>query len=204
MINRPKYKVARKLGPAVFDKTQTQKYAVRAARRNPVMRKNSRPKTAYGLQLLEKQKAKVTYGLTERVFSRYVNTISTSKSRTNNTEKLIETLECRLDNVIYRLGLANSRQFSRQMVSHGHIRVNGQKVTIPSFCVSIGDKISIKEGSLKSKMFEGLDEKVKSYKFPSWLNYSPTEKVFLIQGMPKIAPAEIMFDIPAIFEFYNR
>ncbi|MFZ2038761.1 MAG: 30S ribosomal protein S4 [Minisyncoccia bacterium] len=204
MINRPKYKVARKLGPAVFDKTQTQKYAVRAARRNPVMRKNSRPKTAYGLQLLEKQKAKVTYGLTERVFARYVNTISATNARTNNTEKLIETLERRLDNVVYRLGLANSRQFSRQMVSHGHICVNGQKVTIPSFAVSVGDKISIREGSQKSKMFENLDEKMKSYKFPSWLNYDPAKKVFIVQGMPKLAIAEVMFDIPVIFEFYNR
>jgi len=203
MINRPKYKVARKLGPAVFDKTQTQKYAVRAARRNPVARKNSRPKTDYGLQLLEKQKAKVTYGLTERKFANYIKDASKTKGG-NTTDKLITILESRLDNVIYRLGLANSRQFSRQMVSHGHIRVNGQKVTIPSYAVLAGDKITIKEGSLKSKMFEGLEEKMKSFNFPSWLNYDPAKKTFIIQGAPKVAPTEIMFNIPAIFQFYNR
>lgn len=203
MINPPKYKVARKLGPAVFDKTQTQKFAVRAARRNPVARKNSRQKTDYGLQLLEKQRAKVTYGLTEKKMVNYVAAVSKLKN-VNTNEKLIETLERRLDNVIYRLGLANSRQFSRQMVSHGHIRVNGSRVTIPSFAVSVGDVISIKEGSQKSKMFEGLDEKVKSFNFPSWLNYDAAKKVFIIQGMPKLAPTEVMFNVAAIFQYYNR
>jgi small subunit ribosomal protein S4 len=203
MINPPKYKVARKLGPAVFDKTQTQKYAVRAARRNPVVRKNTRQKTDYGLQLLEKQRAKMTYGLTEQKMVNYVAEVSRLKG-VNTNEKLVETLERRLDNVVYRLGLANSRQFSRQMVSHGHIRVNGKRVNIPSFAVSVGDKISIKEGSLKSKMFEGLEEKMKSYNFPSWLNYDPAKKVFLVQGMPKLAPTEVMFNVAAIFQYYNR
>ena len=203
MINPPKYKVARKLGPAIYDKTQTQKFALRAARRNPTAKKNSRQKTDYGLQLLEKQRAKATYGLSEKKMVNYVNDISRLKG-VNTNDKLVEALERRLDNVVYRLGLANSRQFSRQMVSHGHIRVNGKRVTIPSFAVSLGDKISIKEGSLKSKMYEGLEEKMKSYNFPSWLNYDPAKKVFLIQGMPKLAPTEIMFNVAAIFQYYNR
>ncbi len=200
---KSKYKIARKLGPQVFDKTQTQKYALRAARRKPVMRKNSRPKTDFGLQLLEKQKAKMTYGLRERQFATYIKTIS-EKKVPNTSEKLMELLERRLDNVVYRLGLTNSRQFSRQVVSHGHIRVNGQRVTIPSFQVSIGDKITIKEGSLQRPIFATLEEKLKSYNFPSWLNYDPAKKTFIIQGMPKIAPTEVAFNIPAIFQYYNR
>ncbi|MEI6420105.1 MAG: 30S ribosomal protein S4, partial [bacterium] len=183
--------------------TQTQKYAVRAARRNPTAKKNSRQKTDYGLQLLEKQRAKATYGLTEKKMVNYVAAVSRLKG-VNTNEKLIEILERRLDNVVYRLGLANSRQFSRQMVSHGHICVNGKRVTIPSFSVSVGDEVSIKEGSLKSKMFEGVEEKMKSYNFPSWLNYNPSKKVFLVQGLPKLAPTEIMFNVAAIFQYYNR
>jgi len=203
MINKAKYKVARKLGPNVFDKTQTQKYAIRAARRNPVSRKNSRPKTDYGLQLLEKQKARVTYGVNERQFAKYVKTILDKKGG-NSTDKLIETLERRLDNVVYRLGLANSRQFSRQLVSHGHIRVNGERVTIPSYQVSIGDKVTVKEGSLKRPIFATLEEKLKTYNFPSWLNYDPEKKVFLVQGAPKLGVAEITFDVPVIFQYYSR
>jgi small subunit ribosomal protein S4 len=202
MIHGSKYKIARKLGAQVFDKTQTQKFALRAARRNPVSRKNSRPKTDYGLQLLEKQKAKVIYGLNERQFANVVKKVTSAKG--NVAEKLIEILERRLDNVVYRLGLVNSRQFARQTVSHGHIRVNGEKVTIPSFQVSVGDKVSIKEGSLKRPIFAGVEEKIKTVNFPSWLNYEPAKKVFLVQGLPKMGVAEIPFDIAAILQYYNR
>ncbi|MEI8339262.1 MAG: 30S ribosomal protein S4 [bacterium] len=203
MIRKSKYKVARKLGPAIFDKTSTQKYAVRAARRNPVAKKNSRPKTDYGLQLLEKQRAKAFYGITEKQFSNYVSAILAQKG-VNNNEKLVESLETRLDNVVYRLGLVNSRQFARQVVSHGHIRVNGSRVNIPSYKVKVGDKITIKEGSLKRPIFATLEEKLKTVNFPSWLNYNPEKKEFNIQGMPKIVPTELPFRAAAVFEFYNR
>lgn len=201
MINKPKYKVARRLGANVFDKTQGQKFNEREARKKS--EKRSHPKSDYGLQMLEKQKAKVTYGVNERMFAKYVKSIL-EKAGANSPEKLISILESRLDNVVYRLGLATTRQASRQMVSHGHILVNGLKITIPSYAVSIGDKITIREHSLKKGLFSNLDEKLKDHNYPSWLAFDLTKKECRVQGAPKVSPTEVNFDTAAVLNFYSR
>lgn len=201
MINKPKYKVARRLGVNIFDKTQSQKFNERLARRKE--EKRPRPKSDFGLQMLEKQKAKATYGVSERMFAKYVKSIL-EKAGANSPEKLVSILESRLDNVVYRLGLAPSRQAARQMVSHGHIKVNGLKITIPSYTVSIGDKITIRESSASKGIFTNIDEKLKNHNYPSWLAFDITKKECKVQGAPKLASAETNFDPTAILNFYSR
>lgn len=201
MINKPKYKTARRLGANLFDKTQTQKFAGKVAQRKAERR--PRPKSDYGLQMLEKQKAKATYGVNERMFAKYVKSIL-DKAGANSPEKLLSILESRLDNVIYRLGLAPSRQAARQMVSHGHFRVNGVRVTVPSYQVSLGDKITIREASAKKGIFANLDEKLKDHTSPSWLVLDWGKKEAKVQGVPKLSSLETIFDSTAILNFYSR
>jgi small subunit ribosomal protein S4 len=201
MINKPKYKTARRLGANIFDKTQTQKFAVKEANRKT--EKRPRPKSDYGTQMLEKQRAKVTYGVSERMFAKYVKSIL-EKAGANSPEKLISILESRLDNVVYRLGLAPSRQASRQMVSHGHIKVNGLKITVPSYGVSIGDIITIRESSLKKGIFTNIDEKLKTHSYPSWLAFDIKKNECKVQGAPKLAALETNFDPAAVLNFYSR
>jgi len=202
MINKPKYKTARRLGANIFDKTQTQKFANKEAQKK-TDKKRPRPKSDFGLQMLEKQKAKMTYGVSERMFAKYVKSIL-EKAGANSPEKLISILESRLDNVIYRLGFAPTRQAARQMVSHGHIKVNGLKITIPSYAVSINDKITIRESSAAKPLFAGLAEKLKTHAYPSWLALDITKNEAKVQGAPKMGPNETNFDTAAVLNFYSR
>jgi small subunit ribosomal protein S4 len=197
----PKYKIARRLGPSLFEKTQTQKFALRAGAKKPVMKK--RPGTTFGVQLIEKQKARFTYGVGEKQFKKYVEVVLAKKGA-NINEALLQTLECRLDNVAYRLGFAKTRQAARQFVSHGHIDVNGKRITIPSYKVSVGEIISIRERSKTSPLFKDLSENLKNQKVPSWLALNIDKKEGKIQGLPKIPQNEIMFDISLIFQYYSR
>jgi len=203
MKTGPRYKIARRLGAAVFEKTQSQKFALRSQTDKASSNKKRKATSEYGAQLLEKQKAKVTYGLGERHFKNYVNKVLSKKSATASDD-LIQVLEKRLDNVIFRLGFAKSRQASRQMVNHGHFDVNGKRETIPSMQVKIGDVITIRERSKTKPIFKDLDEKLKDVKVPSWLALDVAKKTAKVQGAPKMTPAEIAFDIQAIIQFYNR
>ena len=198
----PKYKIARKVGAPVFEKTQTQKFAMRDARRKAAKSGKPRAKTDYGLQVLEKQKARYSYGLGERQFSKYVKNAVASKGDSSNV--LLSTLESRLDNAVVRSGMVPTRAFARQVVTHGHILVNGKKVSYPSYEVSVGDKISIREGSKKSAMFTALDEKMKSYTVPAWLKYYPEKQEWEVQGQPTIGKTDVMFNIGVVLEFYSR
>jgi small subunit ribosomal protein S4 len=201
MINKPRYKTARRLGNNIFDKTQGEKFLTREARRK--VEKRGRPKSDFGLQMLEKQKAKVTYGVSERMFAKYVKSIL-DKAGANSPEKLVSILESRLDNVVYRLGFAPTRQSARQMVSHGHIKVNGVKITVPSYGLHLGDKITIRESSNKKGLFVNIDEKLKGHNVPSWLAFDAVKKECKVQGAPKLSPIEVNFDSAAVLNFYSR
>jgi small subunit ribosomal protein S4 len=192
----PRYKLARRLGRGLFEKTQTAKFALRET-------KGRATEVKHPLQLLEKQKARFMYGVSERQFSKYVSE-AVAKRGVNSVEMLYASLERRLDNVVYRIGFAPTRQAARQMVSHGHITVNGTKVTIPSYRASIGDKIAIREGSKKSPMFASLDERLKERELQSWIKFDHDTKVAEIQGMPKMNQGETLFDLGAVIEFYSR
>jgi len=202
MINRPKYKLARRLGTALFEKTQTAKFALREGRRT-VEKGRPKAKSEFGLQMLEKQKARYNYGIGERQFAKYVAE-ALAKKGSKTDEVLFDRLETRLDNVVYRMHLAPTRQASRQMVSHGHIMVNDVRITIPSYNVKVGDKIKIREASAKKVLFANLADKLKDTRPPAWLNFDPETRVGQVEGKPKLIKSELPFDIAAILEFYRR
>lgn len=202
MIIGPKYKIARRLGANIFEKTQTPKFALRQERKTG-KKPSFRPKGQFALQMLEKQKARLTYGVNERQFKKYVKE-SVAKKGVNTVQALYERLEMRLDNAAYRLGFAPTRLAARQMVSHGHITVNGRKVDVPSYNLAIGDKLSIRVGSLKKPLFQGIDEKTKKVAVPSWLSYDADKKVASVEGTPKHNPTETLFNLGQVIEFYSR
>lgn len=196
----PKYKISRRLGVAVFEKTQSPKYAARLARR--VDTGSRRPKTEYGLGIIEKQKARYSYGITSKQFTNYVKKALDTKGDSVNL--LITSLESRLDNVVLRAGLAPTRSAARQLVSHGHVQVNGKTSTIPSMHVRIGDKISLREGSLKKGVYANVDDKLRAVKLPSWLKLNFDKKEFTVDGIPTVQPTELLFNPNSVLEFFSR
>ena len=200
MISKPKFKICRRLGPGVYDKCQTSKFSVTSGKFGS---KGKRPKalSEYGTQLIEKQKIRFSYGLTERQLSNYVKKASHIKGA-GTAEKFYEELESRLDNAIYRMGLSNSRRAARQMVSHGHFIVNNHKVTIPSCEVKIGDIIKIREGSKTKKIFDNLTERLKDYNSPVWISFDP--KIMEGKVLAKPKNVETFLDLNTVLEFYSR
>lgn len=201
MITGPKYKIARRLGTNIFEKTQTQKFALRQERKGG--KGPWRPKTDFGMQMLEKQKARFSYSLTERQFSKYVKE-SVAKKGVNSINALFNRLEMRLDNVVYRAGFASTRLFARQITSHGHILVNNKRVNIPSYAVSVGDVITIRPASLKKPVFATFDEKMKEAKVSSWLSFDAEKREVKITATPKYSSGEQAYDLRAVIEFYSR
>jgi len=203
MIIKTKYKIARRLGAPIFEKTQTQKYAQSEQRRGKSKKRTKRGQvTDYGVQHNEKQKARYTYLMGERQFSNYVKESLAEKGKT--TDLLFTKLELRLDNAVSRIGLATTRSGSRQMVSHGHIRVNGRKVDIPSYRLKIGDKISIRPGSLPKPLFANLAERLAEHKSPSWITFDLKKNEGEVQGLPKMENEELLFNLGSVIEFYSR
>lgn len=205
MKTGPKYKIARRLGAPIFEKTQTQKFTLSESKKGgaSTARRRGGPKSDYGKQMIEKQKARYSYLLTEKQFSNYVKEALATKGA-NNVPTLYSFLERRLDGAVLRMGFAPSRPFARQLVSHGHILVNGQRVTIPSYRLSEGDTVSIRKGSTGKGMFVGLDERLKTITVPSWIKFDYETKTGTVQGMPKVENADLLFDLNAVFEFYSR
>ena len=141
----PRFKQCRRLGLNVCGHPKAMDRATRGTSRA------DKKLSPYGLQLLEKQRLRAYYGVLERQFSNYVKKAMKSQGETGTV--LVQLLECRLDNLVYRLGLASSIRQARQMVVHWHILVNGNKVDRPSYGVSVGEKISLREKSKKNSMF---------------------------------------------------
>lgn len=164
------------------------------------------PPTEYALLLKEKQKLKNWYNLSERQFRKYVKEILTKRKKTGEDlgKILIQKLEKRLDNVIYRLGFASSRDQARQLVSHSHFLVNEKPVNIPSFETKVGDVISVKPQKQKKKFFQELKEKLKNHKLVSWLELDLNNFKGKIKKEPN--PEEVMppVEISSIFEFYSK
>ena len=197
-----KYKIGRRLGAGVFEKCQTPKFVASEARHSKNS-KNRRPKmlSGYGLQLVEKQKVRFMYNLSEKQFSNYVKKAVSQKSEPS-TNYLFELLENRLDNVVYRLGLSPTRRSSRQMVSHGHILLNGKKNNIASAEVKVGDVISVREGSKNTNLFTDIVKNSKDYSYPNWLTFNPESLSGTVAGKPK--NIEGFIDLNTVLEFYSR
>ena len=203
MIIKTKYKLCRRLGVGIFEKCQTQKFTLSETRKSGNRRlKRRKMVSEYGSQLLEKQKLRFAYGLREKQLSRYVKE-AIAKKDANIAESLYIRLETRLDNIVYRLGLASTRAMARQMVSHGHIMLNGRKVTVPSCQIKMGDQVTIRKGSENKVIFADLKEKNKNIISVNWLNFNLSKKEGKMVGLPKLENQEI-FDFKSILEFYGR
>lgn len=155
----------------------------------------------YGTQLRSKQKAKRMYGVMERQFVNYYKKAVTHEDSATDLKQLLER---RFDNVAYRLGLAGSRSQARQMVSHGHLLVNGKKMNIPSYQVKVGDEISIKETSKNKSYFKGLTEKLQQSQLPSWLTLELADLKGKVVSMPSKEDLKDTIDANQIIEFYSR
>lgn len=161
----------------------------------------------YLTQLREKQKVRRIYGLLEKQFSRLINEANRiSGNGVLPGETLLQLLELRLDNVIYRAGFATSRRSARQLVSHGHFLLNGRRVDIPSIRVKIGDNITIREKSAKSGYFSQIDEISKNtFQAPlSWMKSDIKKLTVSITGLPKRDEAELDIKEQLIVEYYSR
>ncbi len=166
-------------------------------------RKHRSNMTEYGIQLKEKQKIRNVYGVSEKQFSSYVKAATEVKGA-NPVDSLFNRLERRLDNVVFRLGLAQSRVQARQLVSHGHIVVGKNKVTIPSYQVREGELVQVREGSQKSPLFTTAAEKIQHASIPAWLLADATKLSAKVTGAPKYDKTELGFNFQSVIEFYSR
>jgi small subunit ribosomal protein S4 len=168
----------------------------------PGMQAKSRKKISeYGIQLREKQKVKRAYGMLETQFEKYYNIAERMKGKTG--ENLLKLLEMRLDNVVYRLGLADSRPQARQTVMHGHILVNGKKVDIPSYIVSVGDEISVKKKSADIDRFKEIRE-TEARPMPSWLSMDNATLTGKVVSEPARDDIDLTIEEHLIVEYYSK
>ncbi len=199
----PVCKLCRREGNKLFlkgDKCYTEKCPFKRRSYAPGQHGQLPPKISeYGIRLREKQKAKRTYGLSERQFKAYFEKSLKWKGVTG--EKLLELLERRLDNVIYRLGISSSRAQARQLVRHGHIKINGKKVDIPSFQVKMGDLINVKEAT--SARIKAAMEKAEK-KGPKWLSLNEGELQGKVEAIPLREDISEPITESMIVEFYSR
>ncbi len=157
-------------------------------------------KSEYGAQLLEKNKARIIFGISERQFSNYVAKALRAKGETGDS--LLRMLEMRLDNVVYVSQFAVTRVQARQMVTHGHFMVNGHRVDVPSFQVRVGDKITLRDNMKNSPLYAGLD-KLKDYA-PKWLKVDLKKIAVEVASIPEKDELEKSIDSQTIVEFYSR
>jgi len=162
-----------------------------------------RPKVSdHGLQLMEKQKAKYTYGMLERQFLRFFNEASRASGITG--ANLLSLLERRLDNVVFRLGFADSRSQARQVVRHGHIKLNGRRTNIPSCLVKVDDTVEWRKESTRSEYYKVLVEKIEDKDIPAWLSLDKGSMAGKVMALPEPAEIRTNFDEKAIVEYYSR
>ena len=165
--------------------------------------KRQKKKTEFGMQLASKQKIRFSYGLMEKQFSKYITQALKNKKETEGS--IIRSLENRLDNVVYRLGYAKSRGQARQLVNHGHFMVNGRPVNIPSFKVTKGDKIELKERSFNNAYFNNVKTEIKKYAEPQWLRIDKEKLTGEVIGVPTLEDSGINHeDLYTTIEFYSR
>lgn len=163
-------------------------------------RRTNRKVSEYGSQLKEKQKAKFIYGVLEKQFRLYYNKAKKMQGITG--ENLLVLLERRLDNVVFRLGIANTRRQARQMVTHGHITVNGKRLDIPSAFVQVNDVIGIKESSRSNALFRAIAESDNKLSVPAWLTAG--ELGGTVTRFPNRDEIDVPVDEQAIVELYSR
>src|SRR3989344_3535050 len=204
LLIKSKFKIAKRLGAAIFEKTQSQKFALSEARSAGSKKtRGGRGGSDYGRQLLEKQRVRYTYGLSERQLSNYAQA---AFAEADPSASLHKVLEMRADSAVYRAGFASTRRAARQAVSHGHFTINGKRITIPSHRVKKGDIISVREGSKSSPLFAGLAENKENNTraVPQWLSVDINLLKGEVVGEPTYNHIEAGLDYSTVFEFYSR
>jgi len=204
-----KCKICRRAGEKVFlkgEKCFSVKCPVtrRSYPPGPKSKKRKKGLSEYGKELREKQKLKFWYGLGERQFKNYVKDILSKRGKENTELSLIKKLESRLDNVIFKLGFTNSRAQARQLTTHGHFRVNGKKITYPSYQTKKGDVLSLNPNALKKNAFQNLKIKIKNYTAPAWLELKKDVLEGKVANEPTMEEAAPPAEISAILEYYSR
>ncbi|MBI2048438.1 MAG: 30S ribosomal protein S4 [Parcubacteria group bacterium] len=195
-----KFKIGKRLGAGVYEKCQSQKFVLSETRTQKSRKSRPRALSDYGKQMLEKQKVRYTYGLTEHQFRRYIDE---AMKVTDSPAAIHAALELRLDSVIYRAGLAPTRNAARQMVGHGHITVNGRRDNTPSRRMQVGDTFSVREGSKSSTLFAPREEGTGT-PVPAWLSFDRSKLAGSVVQVPPYSPTTVGFDYPTVFEYYSR
>ena len=198
----PKSKIARKFGEAIYGADKVLEKRNYPPGQHGLARKRKKV-SEYGTQLSEKQKAKYTYGLLEKQFSRTYEQAARMGGITG--ENLLKLLECRLDNVVYRLGFAKTRRDARQLVSHNHFSVNGKRVNIPSYQVKPGDVIEVIESSRSSVKFSKLlGEEAPVVLLPSWLERDKNALKGTVTKLPVREDIDVPIAEHLIVELYSK
>ena len=196
----PRVRISRRFGIPIFGPS---KYL---ERRNygPCVHgpKSRRKHTDYGLGLIEKQKLRYYYGLMERQFRGVYE--KALKRRGITGEQMLQILETRLDNVVFHLGFANTRAAARQMVSHGHVTVNGRKVNVPSFCLKVNDAVAVKNSNVSRQLATKNLEVATSRAVPDWLSLNKEEFKGTVMRIPTRDEIQPIANEQAVVEFYSR
>jgi small subunit ribosomal protein S4 len=202
----PKEKRSRALGENLFLKAERSTTSKSAYLRRPyrpgVHGKRRSALSEYGLQLREKQKVKLVYGLRERQLKRYVE--NALKEKTSTPEALARILETRLDSVVFRMGFAPSRSISRALVSHGHFAVNGRRTTIPSQALRPGDKVTILQRSFEKAFMERIRQHLKRYEPPKWLSVDKQALEGTLVRWPTLEELQLPYNLGRLIEFYSK
>jgi len=197
-------KKERALGARLFLKADRCNSAKCAASKRPYRpgphAKSFKKTSEYGRQLFEKQKVRFSYGITDSQLKKYFSTAVRSDKSTH--EAMVEILESRLDNVVFRSGFSGSRRIAKQLISHGHIMINGKKVTISSYSIEKDDLITIRHESITNPVFSGLEEKLKNFETPEWIKLDKNKKSALILSTPK--GIEMPFDMDLVVNHYLK
>jgi small subunit ribosomal protein S4 len=205
MLAKQTYKVCRRLGAGVYDKCQTQKFVVSEAHHAKFAKRAKRNLSDFAKQLLEKQRVRFAYGLTERQLRKYVEEAKrVSVLGIDPIARMVEQLEMRLDNVVYRMGLVATRRAARQLVSHGHILVNGTRSTVPSMQISTGDTLEVRARTKNLPIMSSIKERVESATQPAWITFDQTKLAGKVTATPKADTTEMPGSIAAILEYYSR
>lgn len=195
----PKTKIARKFGEAIFGDDKAFERRNYPPGQHGLAKKRGK-KSEYAIQLMEKQKAKYTYGILEKQFRNMFKKASASKGVTG--EVLIQLCESRLDNVVFRMGIAPSRRAARQIVSHRHITVNGEIVNIPSYQLKPGDVVAVRE---KSKSLEAIERSLeKSSEVYEWISWNSEKKEGTFVNVPARIQVPENINEQLIVELYNK
>ena len=203
----PKEKLSRRVGQNLFlkgERSFSQKHAIIRNPSLPGQRRNARRRgmSDYGEHLLEKQKVRYSYGISESQMRKYYE--GALKASGNTAEVLLQKLESRLDNSVFRAGFVISRSIARHLVSHGHFRVNNKRVNLPSYSVKPGDIISVNNNSLNLQNFNNLSDFLKKHTLPKWIQLNKEKSEVKIIALPTVEDNQDQFNLQLVIEFYAR